>query len=154
MRGGLNFIGWLSLICLTASALNFAISPAATQLSKAPAEIQANEVDVLTKQIEELLGSGRYGEAISLAQQILAIQEKTLGLTHTQVAAALNQVAALYYLEERYADAEPLFKRALKILDKGLRPNNPKVITSLNNLGLLTRLKDAMPTLSVYTNDL
>ena len=39
----------------------------------------------------------------------------------------------------RYADAEPLYKRALAISEKALGPDHPDVATSLNNLAVLYR---------------
>ena len=37
----------------------------------------------------------------------------------------------------RYADAEPLYKRALAIYEKALGPDHPYVATTLNNLAVL-----------------
>jgi tetratricopeptide (TPR) repeat protein len=41
----------------------------------------------------------------------------------------------LYYVQGRYAQAEPLFKRSLAIKEKALGPDHPDVATSLNILG-------------------
>ena len=46
-------------------------------------------------------------------QALLAINEKALGPDHPSVALALNDLAELYKEEGRYADPEPLYKRAL-----------------------------------------
>ena len=53
----------------------------------------------------------------------IAILEKTAGLNSPEIAAALNNLAALYQRQERYADAEPLFKRALAIRERSLGPS-------------------------------
>ena len=45
----------------------------------------------------------------------------------------------LYKIQGQYAEAAPLYKRALKIKEKALGPDHPSVATSLNNLGLLYR---------------
>ena len=37
----------------------------------------------------------------------------------------------------RYAEAEPLYERALAIREKALGPDHPDVATSLNNLAVL-----------------
>ncbi len=50
---------------------------------------------------------------------------------------AANHLGELYRLQGRYAEAEPLYKRALAIKEKFLGPEHPEVATSLNNLGLL-----------------
>ena len=56
---------------------------------------------------------------------------------HPDVAQSLNNLALLYMAQGRYAEAEPLYKRALAILQKALGPEHPANATSLNNLALL-----------------
>ena len=43
----------------------------------------------------------------------------------------------LYQSQGRYAEAEPLYQRALAIREKALGPDHPDVGTSLNNLAAL-----------------
>jgi hypothetical protein len=45
----------------------------------------------------------------------------------------------LYSNQDRYAEAEPLFKRALAILEKALGPEHPNVATVLENRASLLR---------------
>ena len=52
---------------------------------------------------------------------------------------SLNNLAALYSDQGRYAEAEPLYKRALAICEKALGPDHPDVGSSLNNLAALYR---------------
>ncbi len=66
------------------------------------------------------------------------IQEKALGPDHPDVA-SLNNLASLYNSQGRYADAEPLLKRALTIQERALGPAHPDVAQSLNNLAELYR---------------
>ena len=47
---------------------------------------------------------------------------------------SLNNLAVLYTEQGRYAEAEPLYKRALAIDEKALGPDHPDVATALNNL--------------------
>ena len=58
---------------------------------------------------------------------------------------SLNNLAALYEAQGRYADAEPLYKRSLAICEKALGPDHPDVAMSLNNLAVLYASKVAMP---------
>ena len=55
----------------------------------------------------------------------------------------------LYDNQGRYAEAEPLYKRALAIREKALGPDHPDVALSLNNLAFLYdkqgRYADAEP---------
>ena len=55
--------------------------------------------------------------------------EKALGPEHPDVANSLNNLAALYQAQGRYAEAEPLYKRALAISEKALGPEHPDVAT-------------------------
>jgi CHAT domain-containing protein/Tfp pilus assembly protein PilF len=62
---------------------------------------------------------------------------------------SLNNLAEIYRVQGRYADAEPLYKRALAIREKTFGPDHPDVGQSLNNLTLLFqtqgRYSDAEP---------
>ena len=49
----------------------------------------------------------------------------------------LTNLAFLYSKQGRYSDAEPLYKRALAINEKGLGPDHPAVALSLSNLAAL-----------------
>ena len=60
--------------------------------------------------------------------------EKSLGPNHPDVARSLNNLAQLYRDQGRYADAEPLYKRALAIYEKSLGPDHRDVATALSNL--------------------
>ncbi len=55
------------------------------------------------------------------------------------MATDLNNHALLYQAQGRYAEAEPLHKRALAILEKALGPEHPRVATSLENYAALLR---------------
>ncbi len=60
------------------------------------------------------------------------------GLAPEPASRLLNQAGVYLYGQARYAAAEPLFRRALGILEQALGPAHPDTATSLNNLaGLL-----------------
>ena len=42
------------------------------------------------------------------------------------MAASLNNLAELYDAQGKYAEAEPLYKRALVIVEKALEPDHPR----------------------------
>ncbi len=52
---------------------------------------------------------------------------------------SLNNLASLYDAQGRYAEAEPLNKRALAILEKALGPEHPYVAQGLENYAALLR---------------
>ena len=49
------------------------------------------------------------------AREALQAAEQALGPDHPDVAQSLSNLAALYYTQGQYAQAEPLFKRSLAI---------------------------------------
>ena len=55
----------------------------------------------------------------------------------TLVATSLNNLALLYQTQGQYAEAAPLYQRALAIREQALGPTHPDVATSLNNLAVL-----------------
>lgn len=61
---------------------------------------------------------GRFGDAIPVANEALAIREKALGPEHPDVAASLSNLGLLCLHQGRYAEAEPFLKRALAIYEK------------------------------------
>src|SRR5437764_640743 len=54
-------------------------------------------------------------------------------------ASALNHEAVQLYLQARYAEAEPLYKRSLAIREKALGPDGQNVAISIDNLAKLYR---------------
>lgn len=69
-------------------------------------------------------------------------QEKHFGPEHSDVAVSLNNLASLYLEQVRYAEAEPLFTRALAIFEKRLAPDHPRLATLLENHAFLLRKTD------------
>jgi tetratricopeptide (TPR) repeat protein len=97
------------------------------------------DADRFNAEVMRLYRKGSYAEAVSIAERVLAIREKTLGLDHPDVGKALNNLAALYTTQGRYSDAEPLYKRTITILEKALGPEHPDVGKALGNLAGLYR---------------
>jgi tetratricopeptide (TPR) repeat protein len=79
---------------------------------------------------------GHYADAEESFLSALEAAEK-FGPEDTRLATTLNDLAAVYYNQGKYAQAEPLYKRALAIKEKALGPEHPVVATSLNNLAAL-----------------
>jgi tetratricopeptide (TPR) repeat protein len=63
--------------------------------------------------------------------------ERELGPEHPEVAECLDYLAEQLLRDGRYAEAEPLFQRALKIREKVLGPDHLDVANSLSNLSRL-----------------
>jgi CHAT domain-containing protein/tetratricopeptide (TPR) repeat protein len=116
------------------SALTLWLALAAGSSLVAPS--LAGDTAALSAKINELSRAGKYSEAIPLAQGQLDSLEKKYGPNHRDVAGALNNLAQIYGSQGRDAEAEPLLKRAIAILDKaGL--NSVEVAPELNNLAAL-----------------
>ncbi len=55
----------------------------------------------------------------------------------SDTALSLNNLAGLYFAQERYSEAEPLYIRALAIWEKTLGPEHPNTATVYENLAIL-----------------
>jgi tetratricopeptide (TPR) repeat protein len=69
----------------------------------------------------------------STSERWRVARKRSLGPDHPEITTSLNNPAALYEYQGRYADAEPPYKRALTIREKVLGPDHPWVALSLNN---------------------
>ncbi len=94
-----------------------------------------SEIDALNKRVEQLRQSGKQAEAIAAAKQALSLTERRYGANHVATAAALTRLAELLIAQKRYAEAEPLLKRALAIHEKG--NDRVKTAQAANNLAKL-----------------
>ncbi len=116
---------WLAvgLACLAAAAVGYSF------LQRGPWETQLAAGDKAYRQ-------GNYLEAEK--QLVAALKEaEGLGPQDPRLATTLNYLALVYDAQGKYADAEPLYKRSLAILENALGPEHPDVAKSLNNLALL-----------------
>jgi hypothetical protein len=67
------------------------------------------------------------------------IDEKVLGKEHPAVAIGYNNRALLLQAEGRYAEAEPLSRRAIEILQASLGPQHPTTVQVKENYDLLRK---------------
>jgi tetratricopeptide (TPR) repeat protein len=108
---------------------------AVTEAGQVRADIQTARLNMVLGRALHLLGD--YAGAQPAYERSLALRERGLGPEHPEVAACLNNVAALYQAQGRYAAAEPLYQRALASMERGLGPGHPDVAACLNNLAML-----------------
>ena len=85
--------------------------------------------------ISALGDAGKYSEAIPLAEAMLANLEK--GAPTKNLAGAMNNLAQLYGDVGRDAEAEPLYMRALAIMEKAVGVDSVDIAPELNNLAAL-----------------
>jgi tetratricopeptide (TPR) repeat protein len=92
---------------------------------------------------------GNFVEAEPLMRYALAVDERSCGLNHPNVATCLNNLAALLHETNRPKEAESLYRRALVIDEQSFGRDDPRVATCLNNLAQLlqatNRLEEAEP---------
>jgi len=91
----------------------------------------------LPPDLVDLYGQRKFAEALPLAQEVVAIDEKALGPNHLDFAKDLNLLGLLYHELRHYAEAEASYERSLAIREQQLWPDHPDVAQSLSNLGLL-----------------
>jgi CHAT domain-containing protein/tetratricopeptide (TPR) repeat protein len=100
-------------------------------------QARLDEAKRLNKKVLHLYDQGKFGDAIPLAKQVLAIRNEILGEKHPDYANSLNYLALLYDEMGDYARAEPLYRQALEIRKDVLGKTHPAYANSLNNLALL-----------------
>jgi CHAT domain-containing protein/Tfp pilus assembly protein PilF len=97
--------------------------------------------------IIELSRAGKYSEALPLAQAMVASLEKTSNAR--DLAGALNNLGQIYSAQGHDDLAEPLYKRALDLMEKSSRLDTADGATDLTNLAALyqrqSRLAEAEP---------
>jgi tetratricopeptide (TPR) repeat protein len=69
----------------------------------------------------------------------LAVRENAVGPDHPDVATACHILGAMYMERERFAEAEPLLKRALEIRTRSFGPSHSDVISTRDDLAALHR---------------
>ncbi|HEY9869934.1 MAG TPA: tetratricopeptide repeat protein, partial [Candidatus Obscuribacterales bacterium] len=77
-----------------------------------------------------------YDQAEPLYQRALAIREKSLGADHVDVGTSLRYLADVYLMQKKFAQAEPLYVRAIEIFD---RTGNPQLAEVLENYASLLK---------------
>lgn len=112
------------------AALALAISGSCTIPGLAQTPLAAQSA-----RINELSRAGKYAEALPLAQAMVASLEKTSN--SRDLAGALNNLAQINAAQGHDDQAEPLYKRAVALLEKSLGLDTPEIAPELNNLAAL-----------------
>ena len=121
-----------------ATALALAACGAMAQSNPAPVP----EWKTLNDQSIALFQKGEVDAAAVAAAKALEAATAALGPDHLRVASMQNNLAALYRMQKKYAEAEPLYLRAIAIREKALGPDDPAVALTLANLAALHDAQD------------
>jgi esterase/lipase superfamily enzyme len=114
------------------------------QPQQAEAPTANPDVERLTRGIDELRKAGNYAEALPLAQEALSITLDKDGRDSLAAARVLTLVADIYVQLQNYAEAEPLYRRALEI-DKAAGADIGEIVGDRNKLKLVAQLQKPTP---------
>ncbi len=84
---------------------------------------QYEALDEAYQQGQTLYEAGRYEQAILFYREALELGEQEFGPNHPTTAIFINNLALLYDAQGRYAEAEPLYERALAARLRELLPD-------------------------------
>ncbi len=84
---------------------------------------------------------GQYEDAETLYREAIGLAEKAYGVEATEVAIMIDNLAGLYFEQQRIALSEPLRRRALEIFLKTTGPESANTLTSTQNLGAVLYAK-------------
>jgi tetratricopeptide (TPR) repeat protein/CHAT domain-containing protein len=94
-----------------------------------------SEAEVLHKQAEQLFSTGKYAEAMPIAQRALVLGEQSFGPKDVRLAFLLYGLALIHDVEGRNAEAEAFYQRCLSVLENARGPGHASVGRILGNLG-------------------
>lgn len=80
-----------------------------------------------------------YRQALAYAKETLRLGEEELGPHHPTMAVLLDELGGRYRVLGRFAEAEPIYARALAIREKALGLEHPAVAASLESYAALLR---------------
>jgi CHAT domain-containing protein/tetratricopeptide (TPR) repeat protein len=120
--------------CREAASLTKIFIVAAFILANAECAL-ADDVDSLNTRVLELYQSGRYADALPLAERYVRAVKSLHGAESPLYSKALVNLGEVYVAEGRYAEAEPILKLALAVEENALGPDHPDLASRLNNLG-------------------
>lgn len=117
------------------------------RLALAIAGLLATPAPAQSGRINALMSAGKYSEALPLAQGMVASLEKSNN--GRELAAALNNLGQVYAGQGRDDLAEPLYERAIALMEKSLGLETSLISAELTNLAALYqrqgRLAEAEP---------
>jgi CHAT domain-containing protein/Tfp pilus assembly protein PilF len=128
-------------------ALAAGLALAITTSFAAPGLAQKADLSAQSARINALRSAGKYSEALPLAQAMVTSLENTTN--SRDLAAALNNLGQIYADQGHDDQAEPLYKRAIALMEKGTGQGSVEIAPLLNNLAALyqrqSRFSEAEP---------
>ncbi|QIP06304.1 CHAT domain-containing tetratricopeptide repeat protein [Bradyrhizobium symbiodeficiens] len=128
-------------------ALAAGLALAITTSLAAPGLAQKGDLSAQSARINALRSAGKYSEALPLAQAMVTSLENTSN--NRDLAAALNNLGQIQADQGHDDQAEPLYKRAIALMEKGTGQGTVEIAPLLNNLAALyqrqSRFTEAEP---------
>ena len=90
------------------------------------------EAEQLSAQVVKLYQTGKFDEALPLAERALTLREKVLGTENELVAAALRNLAEVQLAKKKNKEAETTYDRYLSVYGKVVGESNSKFINALD----------------------
>lgn len=134
-------VGWLLCAAMQGQPRPLPIHPAQTNPAQS-SDVRAQEsvlqeTRTLSAEVQKLMDAGKFPEAQTLAERVLALREQSLGPDHAEVASSLTQLAAIFRNRRDLAKAETLNQRALTIAEKIPAPGHPELGQMYNEMGAI-----------------
>ena len=130
-RSGRLAPGWRLLLLISAASCGCAAHPAPAADPSAAWQQSYDAGRAAYERADYPRAQKMFAAAVTAAERF--------GDDDLRLARSLNNLAAAYAAQGKYAEAEPLYQRALAILEKVLGPDHPDVAAVLSNYADLLR---------------
>ncbi|NQU06328.1 MAG: tetratricopeptide repeat protein [Calditrichaeota bacterium] len=96
--------------------------------------LNPNALDIQSRLVMSLYGSGDYNKGVKLGEKVLSKLKAESDTDPIDIGTSMNSLAELYRNQGRYTEAEPLFNKAFEICVKALGEDHPLLAVILSNL--------------------
>ncbi len=120
----------MNKLLLVIALMLLAMSPMSAQ--KDEKLVERKEAEELVRQVISLYRSGKYNEALPLAEKAIILSESATGPISDLTAASLRNLAEIQFARRKNKDAEVSYDRYLTVYEKVVGENDPQFISSLD----------------------
>lgn len=124
----------LSVVAMAVSGCTATVDPTDLSSVNTRADRKTAEPMEPYERSRALSWLGRYADAEIHARKAVELAKAEFGLNNPNTALRLRILARVYHAQQRFTEAESLFKQVLVIFEKTLRPDDPDIADVLNSL--------------------
>jgi tetratricopeptide (TPR) repeat protein len=130
-------------VAMRALRILFAVCPLLLAFSAAipAAAEQKDKVDIMFDELNQLYGSGKLAEALTLAIKTRDIAEKEYGTDDRRFHRAVRAVELMHMEQRQFDQAEPIYQQLLAKQEQILGPDHEDVAKTLSQFGTLRMLQ-------------